>query len=426
MEKINILLVDDRPENLVALEAILDEEELNLIKANSGNDALSLLLEHDFALILLDVQMPEMDGYEVAKLMRGSEKSENIPIIFVTAISQEEKNVFKGYSSGAVDFLFKPIDEDILKSKVNVFVQLYRQKKKIMEIKLEKRVKQIDTLYRVYGYARMAKPLGIVLNGIAHEIVQAFPYSEYVQSKLTFDGKTYSYPKNLKRFVRKIELPLVIAGVKRGVLQVGYNKKISNLAKGGSLKEERKLIMNVATILTRHMHAREVFGHHREIVKKSFTAIIIVCAQKITYANPRFYRMFRCKKGQVIGRKVQKFLPDCNGQNDMDGKVKECFGRRMTGEDFDLAMITQRIDHHGKPSVLIRINDTSALKKAQKRLSNFNRKLRKTVKEKTVHLEEANKRLQSLNQLKDEFIAITSHELRSPLTSIRGYLSFLL
>jgi signal transduction histidine kinase/HPt (histidine-containing phosphotransfer) domain-containing protein len=124
----NILIVDDRVENLRALEKILERPGLNIKKATSGNEALALLLEHDFALVLLDVRMPEMDGFETAELMRGNKETKRIPIIFVTAISKEQKHVFKGYESGAVDYLFKPLDPDILKSKVNIFLELYRQK----------------------------------------------------------------------------------------------------------------------------------------------------------------------------------------------------------------------------------------------------------------------------------------------------------
>lgn len=297
--------------------------------------------------------------------------------------------------------------------------------KKLMEIKLKKKASQIDTLYRVYGHARMGKSLGSVLNSVTQEIVQAFPFGEHVQSRLTFDGKTYTCPKNLKRFVRKIGVPLVIEGVQRGILQVGYSKKVANSVSGESLKDERELIKNVARILTRHMYARDMLGRHREIVRKSFTGIIIVSDRKITYANPRFYRMVKAKESQVIGQGVKKFFPDSNPHKANDAKVQECVGRRQDGETLDLAVIAQPIDYQGKSASLIRISDTSELKKAQKRLNNFNQELRKTVKEKTLHLEEANRRLQSLNQLKDEFIAVTSHELRSPLTSIRGYLSFL-
>ncbi|MBC8059277.1 MAG: diguanylate cyclase [Clostridiaceae bacterium] len=129
----NILIVDDRPENLLVLESILDNMGCNIIKATSGIEALSLILDYDFGLVLLDVQMPEMDGFETAELMRGNEKTRYIPIIFVTAISMEQKCIFKGYEVGAVDYLFKPIEAVILKSKVRVFLDLYNQKKMIQE-----------------------------------------------------------------------------------------------------------------------------------------------------------------------------------------------------------------------------------------------------------------------------------------------------
>ncbi|PCI52207.1 MAG: two-component system response regulator [Moraxellaceae bacterium] len=132
----NILMVDDRPENLVALDALLDSPDRNLIKAYSGNEALMLMLKHSFALILLDVQMPRMDGFEVAELMRSNKKIQKIPIIFVTAISKEDKYVFKGYECGAVDYLFKPIEPLVLRSKVDFFLDLDRSKREL-EAKLE-------------------------------------------------------------------------------------------------------------------------------------------------------------------------------------------------------------------------------------------------------------------------------------------------
>ena len=135
-----VLIVDDQEANLVALEAILAALDIQLVRANSGNAALSELLHQDFALVLLDVQMPGMDGFEVAELMRGNQKTSNIPIIFVTAINKEKKHVFKGYESGAVDYLFKPLDHDILVSKVKVFLDLYQQK-----AALEWMVKQVES-----------------------------------------------------------------------------------------------------------------------------------------------------------------------------------------------------------------------------------------------------------------------------------------
>ena len=143
--KAKILLVDDRKENLLALEKILKRPDLEIKKACSGNDALSLVLDFDFALILLDVQMPDMDGFETAELMRGDEKTKHIPIIFVTAISKEPRYIFRGYESGAVDYLFKPLDPVILQSKINVFLDLYTQRRLLLDT-MQKLSATIDEL----------------------------------------------------------------------------------------------------------------------------------------------------------------------------------------------------------------------------------------------------------------------------------------
>ncbi|MGD9006776.1 MAG: diguanylate cyclase [Desulfobacteraceae bacterium] len=127
-DKFKILLVDDRPANLLALEGQLAGPDVDIVKATGGEEALGLMLEQEFALVLLDVQMPGMDGFETAQLMKQAERTRHIPIIFVTAISKERKHVFKGYEAGAVDYLFKPLDPDILKSKVSVFLNLHKQK----------------------------------------------------------------------------------------------------------------------------------------------------------------------------------------------------------------------------------------------------------------------------------------------------------
>lgn len=128
---VNILLVDDRPENLLALEAILAPLGHNLVRANSGAEALKNLLRRDFAVILLDVQMPTMDGFETAELIRGRARSQDTPIIFLTAVNTGDMHVFRGYTLGAVDYLLKPIVPEILLSKVSVFVELWLKAEKI-------------------------------------------------------------------------------------------------------------------------------------------------------------------------------------------------------------------------------------------------------------------------------------------------------
>src|SRR5213593_2582243 len=130
-ETVNILLVDDQPGKLLAHEAILAELGQNIVKATSGREALECLLRQDFAVILLDVCMPEMDGFETAGLIRGRPRFEKTPIIFVTAYNTTDLDRLKGYGLGAVDYLFLPVIPEVLKAKVTVFVELARQTKLI-------------------------------------------------------------------------------------------------------------------------------------------------------------------------------------------------------------------------------------------------------------------------------------------------------
>jgi PAS domain S-box-containing protein len=125
--KTNVLVVDDRPDGLLALEAALSSENYNLVKADSGQQALEFILYYDFAVILLDVQMPELDGFETAKLIRQNYRSRSTPIIFVTAISKEIWHINQGYENGAVDYIFKPLDPFVLRSKVGIFVELFNK-----------------------------------------------------------------------------------------------------------------------------------------------------------------------------------------------------------------------------------------------------------------------------------------------------------
>jgi signal transduction histidine kinase len=131
MSPVYFLLVDDLEENLLSLDALLRRDGLVLLKARSGDEALELLLEHDIALALVDVQMPGLNGFELAELMRGNDRTRRVPIIFVTAGNADSQRRFRGYEAGAVDFIHKPIESDILRSKADVFFELYRQRQQI-------------------------------------------------------------------------------------------------------------------------------------------------------------------------------------------------------------------------------------------------------------------------------------------------------
>ncbi|MBN2639059.1 MAG: response regulator [Bacteroidales bacterium] len=169
-KKYNILLVDDRPENLLTLEGILDSPDFNLVKAASGNEALGLLLEYNFALVLMDVQMPGMDGFETAEIMRSNDRTKHIPIIFITAISKQRKHIFQGYESGAVDYLYKPLDMEILKSKIAAFVEFFKYKE-ALEATTAALQNTVEELHRAKEEAETAnRAKSSFLASMSHEI----------------------------------------------------------------------------------------------------------------------------------------------------------------------------------------------------------------------------------------------------------------
>jgi signal transduction histidine kinase len=169
-EKFNILIVDDRRENLISLETIIDSPELNIIKALSGNEALSLMLVHDISLVLLDVNMPGMDGFETAELMRGSERTKSIPIIFITATYRQPKQIFRGYETGAVDYLYKPLDRKILQNKIRAYIDFFKQKHalQVTTLTLQSTVAELDKARRAAEVATLAK--SFFLANMSHEI----------------------------------------------------------------------------------------------------------------------------------------------------------------------------------------------------------------------------------------------------------------
>lgn len=156
-DRLSILVVDDNAQSLLAMQAALSDSGLRVLAADSGQAALELLLAHDdIALALLDVQMPVMDGYSLAELMRGSERTRHVPIIFLTAGAREAQRVFRGYEAGAVDFLYKPVDPRVLDSKIRVFVDLHRQRAMLAA--------------RIAEHERLARTNALMLAALSHDI----------------------------------------------------------------------------------------------------------------------------------------------------------------------------------------------------------------------------------------------------------------
>ncbi len=165
--RVKCLLVDDIEENLIALEAVLQRNDIHILKASSGSQALELLLQHsDVALALLDVQMPEMNGFELAELIRGSERTRHVPLIFMTAGSRDQGWQFKGYETGAVDFLYKPVDTHALVNKANIFFELHRQKRALAH-ELQERTEslRLNEMYMAVLSHDLRNPLTAILTG---------------------------------------------------------------------------------------------------------------------------------------------------------------------------------------------------------------------------------------------------------------------
>ncbi|TCS35652.1 signal transduction histidine kinase [Paucimonas lemoignei] len=193
MDEINILVVDDVEQNLIATEAILAQPGIRILKASSGPEALEILLAHEIALALVDVQMPQMDGFELAELIRGSERTRAVPLIFLTAVSREAKSTFRGYEAGAVDFLHKPIDVAVLKSKVNVFVELHAKKKQLRQQleELQQALRMNELFTAVLGHD-LRTPLSTILGAADLIMLSEDPKARATAKLIKSSGKRMS------------------------------------------------------------------------------------------------------------------------------------------------------------------------------------------------------------------------------------------
>ncbi|NMG08162.1 ATP-binding protein [Brasilonema sp. UFV-L1] len=267
--KVNVLLVDDHPENLLALEAILDSLEQNVVRATSGAEALRCLLNQDFAVILLDVQMPNMDGFETAALIRQRERSRHTPIIFLTAFSTSDNMVFRGYSLGAVDYLFKPIHPEILKSKVAAFVDLFQKTVKIERqaaqlIEMNTELRKREEMFRSLS---ACSPVGIFLTDTFRKCTYVNPRYQAIygmtQEESLGDGWTQAiHPEDRERVIADWYAlsgeGIEYRGEFRIITPTGVERWV-HMSSSPMLSNERKVIGYVGTIedMTERKQAQE-------------------------------------------------------------------------------------------------------------------------------------------------------------------------
>jgi two-component system cell cycle response regulator len=233
-EKVDILIVDDNPDNLSPIERLLASPGLNIVQATSGLEAVALTGEYDFALILMDVRMPDMDGFETAARIHMNPDTTEIPIIFVTAIGKEQKDIYKGYQSGAVDYLFKPFNPHILKSKVNVFLELYRRRRALRESHeaLKKSQEQLVELERKHSIMAMAVTANHELN---QPLTVLGGYLKMLEDTLppdTLSDKQKKYIRKIKESVERIN----------GILRK-FNKVASIKIENYTMDRNKKMVI---------------------------------------------------------------------------------------------------------------------------------------------------------------------------------------
>ncbi len=314
-EKVNILMVDDYPENLLALAGILDSLGENLVKAYSGEEALKCLLDQDFAVILLDVQMPDLDGFETAALIRRRPKSRYTPIIFLTAFSRSDASIFRGYSLGAVDYLLKPVEPEVLLSKVMVFVNLFKKSRSVQQQAAELAAVNAEfnenkACFQAFmdntptvAFLKTAAGRYVYVNRLFEQIFNR-KLAE-IQGKTDFDLWPYEYAKQL----RDNDCLVLHSGVSRELLEqvpTPEGQLLHWLVFKFMVNSGQPYIGGVAINITERLQAEEALRLRDRAIAAASDAILITGSLEennpIIYANPAFEWMTGYTATEVLGR----------------------------------------------------------------------------------------------------------------------------
>ena len=445
-KKVKILMVDDRPENLIYLRSILDCPEYELICAGSGEEALKWVLKEDFAVILLDVQMPGLNGYDTAKLIHSRDKSKGIPIIFVTAIHQANEQVLHGYSLGAFDFIFKPINSEALKYKIKGFVQLYNNREKlelmvqektkellsvneklVKEIqrhrKTEKDLRESENRFKTFFVQHM---LGVSLLDCRGRIIECNPAMQnifgYSQEELKW--RTYSdflYPQGDNDIETTLQ-KLLMGESSNYQLEKKFINKEGKIIWGrlylSLARDENGVLLYLIGMLkdiTSSKRAQEKACQLVSIVESTDDGIFSasLCGY-IKSWNQGAKGIFGYEPEEIIGKKIDILLsPDKN--DDIENVCKsvamgdgfKCFDTVATRKDGSTVDISLTI---------------SPIKNRQGIINGFSAIMRDVTEYKRLQSEI--NRLDRLS-LVGQMSATIAHEIRNPMTTIRGFLQVL-
>jgi len=300
--------------------------------------------------------------------------------------------------------------------------------RKNAESQLRRHIREAQLLYQANGHMRMVHTIRQVFADIAKDMLIACREISGAHPYIEFDGRAFT-PSDPKSCVRKVREPIYVRSKKRGVIEIHYS--IKKRGADTVFNDDKKVLSALSNFVSKHVSSREIIERYMKLVNKSTVGIFIIQDGVFKFVNPRFTRMVRYRSDELIDFPYANLIPQpvCEYNPHKPQKRRSprviTLCHRKDGSTFNIEIILQPLDYHGKPALLCTAEDITQIKRAEEKMKHFNQELKRKVTEKTSDLETANRRLRSLNELKDEFIAVTSHELRSPLTAIRGYLSFI-